>query len=148
MESKLAVLCAPRLSEIASCSERADVWLLCTAICQPTRQQWEGVELLHFHSTSCFSALDEELGRRLCQCSKEDEAGWLADSQACTLNTGVETKQQDREWGGAWLSFVSQAHNSLPCKRWRKAVYRHTAALRRHNQSWNRHLVATRPAQI
>lgn len=56
----------------------------------------------------------------------EDEAGWLADGQASIQNTSVETRAKESEWGGAWLSFLSQGYNSLPCKHWRKAVHQYT----------------------
>lgn len=56
--------------------------------------------------------------------AQEDEAGWLAAGQASIQNTSVETEQ---EWKGAsgeelgW-AFLSQGHNSLPCKHRGKAV--------------------------
>lgn len=60
---------------------------------------------------------------------EDDEEGQLAASQKPENNTQkcrdrARVKESGR--GGAWLSFLSQGHNSLPCKHRRKAVYQYT----------------------
>lgn len=46
-----------------------------------------------------------------------------------THKSGDRERLKESERGGAWLSFLSQAHNSVPCKHRGKAVYQYTDCL-------------------
>lgn len=102
-----------------------------TFVSQPVLccQQWrEGVGLIHFYSTSCYSTLNTEPGECLCRrCGRR--RGRVIGSrprQHTKHKCGDRARVKEREWGGAWLSFLSQGHYSLPCKHWGKAVYQYT----------------------
>lgn len=66
---------------------------------------------------------------------EEDEAGWLAAGQAGIQTTSVETEQERKRVSGEegeeelGSAFLSQGHNSLPCKHWGKAVDQSTGCL-------------------
>lgn len=102
-----------------------------TFVSQPVLccQQWqEGVGLIQFYSTSCYSTLNTEPGKCLCWRYGRRRSRVIGSrpSQHTKHKCGDRARAKESEWGGAWLSFLSQGYNSLPCKHWGKAVYQYT----------------------
>lgn len=103
--------------------ENTDVWLLREDVCQPTCF----VQSTMMRGCGLYSLLQYKLlhsaPHRAWQMSvsalwKKTRQGDWQPAQASIQNTSVETERRvkESEWGGAWLSFLSQGHNSLPRK--------------------------------
>lgn len=93
-------------------------------------QQWrEGVDLIHFYSTSCYSTLDTELGECLClRCAWRRGRMIGRRPSQHTKHKCIDRARESERASGEELgwAFYHRGHNSISCKHCGKAFDQYT----------------------